>query len=91
MKHKITLIPGDGTGPEITEATVKVVEATGVDIKWDVVNAGAEVYEKEGTVLPDRVIESLKRNKVGIKGPITTPVGTGFRSVNVAMRQLFNL
>ena len=91
MKHKITLIPGDGTGPEITEATVKVVEATGVDIEWDVVNAGAEVYEKEGTVLPDRVIESLKRNKVGIKGPITTPVGTGFRSVNVAMRQLFNL
>jgi isocitrate dehydrogenase (NAD+) len=91
MKHKITLIPGDGTGPEITEATVKVVEATGVDIEWDVVNAGAEVYEKEGTVLPDRVIESLKRNRVGIKGPITTPVGTGFRSVNVAMRQLFNL
>ena len=91
MKHRITLIPGDGTGPEITEATVKVVEATGVDIEWDVVNAGAEVYEKEGTVLPDRVIESLKRNRVGIKGPITTPVGTGFRSVNVAMRQLFNL
>jgi len=91
MKHRITLIPGDGTGPEITEATVKVVEATGVDIEWDVVNAGAEVYEKEGTVLPDRVIESLKRNRVGIKGPITTPIGTGFRSVNVAMRQLFNL
>lgn len=91
MKYKITLIPGDGTGPEITEATVKVVEATGVDIEWDVVNAGADVYEKEGTVLPDRVIESLKNNKVGIKGPITTPVGTGFRSVNVAMRKLFDL
>lgn len=91
MRHKITLIPGDGIGPEITEATVKVVEATGADIEWDVVNAGADVYEKEGKVLPDRVIESLKKNKTGIKGPITTPVGTGFRSVNVAMRKLFNL
>ncbi len=91
MRHIITLIPGDGIGPEITDATVKVVEATGVDIKWDIVNAGADVYEKEGTVLPDRVIDSLKKNKVGIKGPITTPVGTGFRSVNVAMRKLFNL
>src|SRR4030043_2034523 len=91
MRYKITLIPGDGIGPEITEATVKVVEATGADIEWDIVNAGADVYEKEGTVLPDRVIDSLKKNKVGIKGPITTPVGTGFRSVNVAMRKLFNL
>jgi len=91
MKHVITLIPGDGTGPEISAATVKVVEATGVNIKWDIVNAGAEVYEKEGTVLPDNVIESLKKNKVGLKGPITTPIGTGFRSVNVAMRKLFNL
>lgn len=91
MKHIITLIPGDGTGPEISAATVRVVEATGVNIRWDIVNAGAEVYEKEGTVLPDNVIESLKRNKVGLKGPITTPVGTGFRSVNVAMRKLFNL
>jgi len=91
MKHIITLIPGDGIGPEISEATVKVVEATGVDIKWDITNAGAGVYEKEGTVLPDKVINSLKKNKVGIKGPITTPIGTGFRSVNVAMRKLFNL
>ncbi len=91
MKHIITLIPGDGTGPEISEATVKAVEATGVDIKWDIVNAGAEVYEKEGTVLPDSVINSLKKNRVGIKGPITTPIGTGFRSVNVAMRKLFEL
>ncbi len=91
MKHVITLIPGDGIGPEITETMVKVVEATGIDIEWDVVNAGAEVYRKEGTVLPQKVIDSLKKNKVGIKGPITTPVGTGFRSVNVAMRKLFNL
>ncbi len=91
MKHNITLIPGDGIGPEITEDTVKVVEATGVDINWDIVNAGAEVYEREGTVLPQSVIDSLKKNKVGIKGPITTPVGTGFRSVNVMMRKLFNL
>ena len=91
MKHTITLIPGDGIGPEITDATVKVVEATGVDIEWDIVWAGAEVYEKEGNVLPQKVIDSLKANKVGIKGPITTPVGTGFRSVNVAMRKLFNL
>jgi isocitrate dehydrogenase (NAD+) len=91
MKHSITLIPGDGIGPEITSAMVKVVEATGIDIKWDIVNAGAEVYEKEGTVLPESVINSLKKNRVGIKGPITTPVGVGFRSVNVAMRKLFNL
>jgi len=91
MKHVITLIPGDGIGPEISEAAVKAVEATGVDIKWDIVNAGAEVYEKEGTVLPDSVINSLKKNRVGIKGPITTPIGTGFRSVNVAMRKLFEL
>ena len=91
MKHVITLIPGDGTGPEISAATVRVVEATGVNIEWDIVNAGAEVYEKEGTVLPENVIESLKKNKVGLKGPITTPIGTGFRSVNVAMRKLFNL
>ncbi len=91
MKHIITLIPGDGTGPEISDATVKVVEATGVDIEWDVKNAGADVYEKEGTVLPENVIDSLKKNKVGIKGPITTPIGTGFRSVNVAMRKIFNL
>jgi len=91
MKHIVTLIPGDGTGPEICAATVKVVEATGVDIEWDVNNAGAEVYEKEGCVLPEKVLDSLKKNKVGIKGPITTPVGTGFRSVNVAIRKIFNL
>jgi isocitrate dehydrogenase (NAD+) len=91
MKHRITLIPGDGTGPEITQATDKVVESTGVDIEWDEQNAGADIYEEEGTVLPDQVLASLKKNKVGVKGPITTPVGTGFRSVNVALRKHFDL
>ena len=91
MKHIITLIPGDGTGHEITAATKRVVEATGVDIEWDIVNAGAEVYEREGTVLPENVLESLRKNKVGLKGPLTTPIGTGFRSVNVAMRKIFDL
>ena len=91
MKHIITLIPGDGTGHEITAATKRVVEATGVDIEWDIVHAGAEVYESEGTVLPEKVLESLRKNKVGLKGPLTTPIGTGFRSVNVAMRKIFDL
>lgn len=89
--HKITLIPGDGIGPEISEVMQKVVEATGVNIQWDIQFAGEEVYLKEGNPLPDRVIESIKKNKVAIKGPITTPVGTGFRSVNVALRQILDL
>jgi len=91
MSHKITLIPGDGTGQEITEATRRVIEATGVKIDWDIVEAGAEVYEKEGTVLPEKVLKSLEKNRIGLKGPITTPVGTGFRSVNVALRKIFDL
>jgi isocitrate dehydrogenase (NAD+) len=90
-KYTITLIPGDGVGPEITEAMVKVVEASGVDINWEVENAGEDVYKKEGTPLPERVIESIKKNKVAIKGPVTTPVGKGFRSVNVALRQGLDL
>ena len=89
--HKITLIPGDGIGPEITEAVKRVLEATGVSFEWDVQNAGEEVYKQEGTPLPDRVIESIKKNKIAIKGPITTPVGTGFRSVNVLLRQTLDL
>jgi isocitrate dehydrogenase (NAD+) len=89
--YKITLIPGDGVGPEITEATKRVLEAMGVPFEWDIQNAGEEVYNKEGTPLPDRVLESIKKNKIAIKGPITTPVGTGFRSVNVTLRQTLDL
>jgi isocitrate dehydrogenase (NAD+) len=91
MTHTITFIPGDGTGPEIAEATRRVLEATGVPIEWEVQEAGTDVMEREGTPLPDRVIESIRRNKVAIKGPVTTPVGTGFRSVNVSMRKTLNL
>ncbi|MBI5098004.1 MAG: isocitrate/isopropylmalate dehydrogenase family protein [Nitrospirae bacterium] len=89
--YKVTLIPGDGTGPEITEAVRRVLEATGVSFEWDLQNAGEDVYHQEGNPLPERVLESIKRNKVAIKGPITTPVGTGFRSVNVTLRQALDL
>jgi len=91
MVHKITLIPGDGTGPEITEATRRCVDATGVKIDWEVVQAGADVMEKYGTPLPEEVLASIRKNKVALKGPITTPVGTGFRSVNVALRKELDL
>ncbi len=90
-KHTITLIPGDGIGPEITHAMRRVVEAAGVDVEWEVVEAGADVMEKHGTPLPESVLESIRRTKVAIKGPITTPVGTGFRSVNVALRKELDL
>ncbi len=89
--YNVTLIPGDGIGPEISEATVKVLEATGVKFNWDIQHAGEEVYEKEGTPLPERVLESIKKNKVAIKGPVTTPIGKGFRSVNVTLRQTLDL
>ena len=89
--YRVTLIPGDGTGPEISEATKRVLEATGVYFEWDIQEAGIDVFEKEGTPLPERVIESIKKNKVAIKGPVTTPVGTGFRSVNVTLRQVLDL
>jgi isocitrate dehydrogenase (NAD+) len=89
--YPITLIPGDGTGPEIAEATKRVLEATGVPIQWDIQEAGIDVFEKEGTPLPERVIDSIKKNRVAIKGPVTTPVGTGFRSVNVTLRQILDL
>jgi isocitrate dehydrogenase (NAD+) len=91
LKHNITLIPGDGIGPEITEATKRCIEATGVDINWDIVHAGTDVMEEFKTPLPKNVLESIRKNKIALKGPITTPVGTGFRSVNVALRQELDL
>ena len=89
--HPVTLIPGDGVGPEICEATVRVLEATGVSFDWDVQQAGENVMAEYGTPLPEHVLESIRRNRVALKGPITTPVGTGFRSVNVALRQELEL
>ena len=89
--HIVTLIPGDGIGPEVTKAMVKVVEATGVNIKWEEVKAGTDVIEKYNTPIPDYVIDSIKKNKVAIKGPITTPIGKGFKSVNVTLRQNLDL
>ena len=89
--YKVTLIPGDGVGPEITDAAKRCLEATGVKIAWEEVQAGAEVVEEEGTPLPEDVLESIRRNKVALKGPITTPVGSGFRSVNVALRKKLDL
>ncbi len=87
----ITLITGDGTGPELAEAMRRCVEATGVPVEWDVQTAGIDVYEQEGNPLPQRVLDSIKKNKIAIKAPITTPVGTGFRSVNVALRKELDL
>ncbi len=89
--YTVTFIPGDGIGPEISEATKQVIEATGVDIRWDIQEAGQDVFEKEGTPLPQRVVDSIRKNKIALKGPITTPVGTGFRSVNVTLRQTLDL
>jgi len=91
LVYNITFIPGDGVGPEISEATRKVMEATGVKFNWELAYAGADVIEEYGTPLPDSVLESIRKNKVAIKGPVTTPVGTGFRSVNVAMRKALDL
>ena len=91
MAHRVTFIPGDGVGPELSEATRRVLEGTGVDFEWDVQEAGADVMDKYGTPLPEHVLESIRSNGVAIKGPITTPVGTGFRSVNVALRKELDL
>jgi len=91
MPYRVTLIPGDGIGPEITEATKRVLEATGVKFEWDVGIVGQKALDKFGTPLPDEVLESIKKNKVALKGPVTTPIGTGFRSVNVALRQSLDL
>ncbi len=91
MVHGVTLIRGDGTGPELIEAARRVLEATGVQFKWEVVDAGVDVMEKYGTPLPENVLESMRRTHVAFKAPITTPIGTGFRSVNVAFRKEFDL
>jgi isocitrate dehydrogenase (NAD+) len=92
MAHRVTFIPGDGTGPEIAEATRRVLEASGAELEWDVQLAGADVMEEHGgNPLPDPVLDSIKQNGVALKGPITTPVGTGFRSVNVALRKTLDL
>src|SRR6266702_342913 len=91
MLHSVTLIPGDGTGPEITEATRRVLEATGIQFEWEVRQAGTEMLEKYGTVLPNDVIESIKQTKVALKGPITTPTGKGSRSANVTLRKKLDL
>ena len=91
MGHRVTLIPGDGTGPELTEATRRVLEATGVDLEWDVRQAGVDVMGEAGTPLPEDTLDSIKENGVALKGPITTPIGTGFRSVNVALRHELEL
>jgi isocitrate dehydrogenase (NAD+) len=91
MGHVITLIPGDGIGPEVADAARRVVQATGVEVEWDVQDAGAAVMEREGTPLPHRVLRSIEASRTALKGPITTPVGSGFRSVNVALRQELDL
>jgi isocitrate dehydrogenase (NAD+) len=91
VAHAVTLIPGDGTGPELTEATRRVLEATGVGFEWDIRQAGVDVMETAGTPLPDDTIASIRRTRVALKGPITTPIGTGFRSVNVALRHELGL
>lgn len=91
MAHTITLIPGDGIGPEVADATRRVLEASGVKIEWEVQEAGAAIAEKRGTTLPDEVLVSIRKNKVALKGPIGTPIGKGFRSVNVTLRQSLDL
>lgn len=91
MSYTITLIPGDGIGPEITKAAMRVIEATGVKIDWEIHDAGFAAIEKHKDPLPQSVIDSITRNKIALKGPLTTPIGTGFRSVNVALRKEFDL
>jgi isocitrate dehydrogenase (NAD+) len=92
VAHRVTFIPGDGTGPEIAEATRRVIEATGAEVEWDVQHAGADVMDEHGgNPLPDHVLDSIQQNGVALKGPITTPIGTGFRSVNVALRKTLDL
>lgn len=91
MKHTITLIPGDGIGPEIIAATVRIIEATGVDIEWETQTIGAQALEKYGVTLPEAAVESIRRNKVALKAPLATPIGKGFTSVNVGLRKTLDL
>jgi isocitrate dehydrogenase (NAD+) len=91
MAYKITLIPGDGIGPEVTQATVRILEATGLKFEWEIFQAGAEAFEKYHEYIPKELIESIERTHVGLKGPVTTPVGEGFPSINVALRKKFEL
>ena len=91
MKHKITLIPGDGIGPEVTKPTLAIIKAAGVKIDWETHLAGAEALKKHGSTIPKSLMDSFEKNRVALKGPVTTPVGEGFTSVNVALRQTFNL
>ena len=91
MAYDVTLITGDGTGPELAEAARKCIDATGVQINWDVQEAGVDVMERTGNPLPASVLESVRRTRVALKAPITTPVGTGFRSINVHLRQELDL
>ena len=91
MKHKITLIPGDGIGPEVTQPTLAIIKAAGVDAQWETHLAGAEALKKHGTTIPKSLMDSFEKNRVALKGPVTTPVGEGFASVNVELRQTFNL
>src|SRR5258708_7091048 len=89
--YTVTLIPGDGIGPEVTASAVKIVAATGVEIAWERMEAGAEVMTKHGTVVPDDVINSIAKNRIALKGPITTPVGSGFTSANITLRKRLHL
>lgn len=89
--YNITLIPGDGIGPEVTNCAKKIVDHLDIDINWDIVNAGSEVYKKTGELVPMQVYESIERNKLALKGPITTPIGSGFQSINVSLRKKYNL
>jgi isocitrate dehydrogenase (NAD+) len=91
MTHRITLIPGDGIGPEVAANVVRIIEASGVDIQWETHYAGAQALEKFGETLPAELLESIKRNKVALKGPVTTPIGKGFTSVNVGLRKILDL
>ena len=91
MAHRVTLVPGDGIGPEVTEAARLVADASGVKIDWEIVQAGEKAIERTGSPLPEEVLDSIRRNRLAVKGPITTPIGGGFRSVNVALRQQLDL